>query len=589
MFLRKIYTKPSKFFDTVIFRDGINFVYAYRDKKEKNGTLNNLGKSTFLDLIDFCLGSDFKATHTPRLFDALEEGILKGITVYLEIEVENNSLLIVRGFDNPNNLTFYSANSETKTLKLDEAREYLFNFIFARSGYPGIMDSAWLRSLLPFYIKILRHRKAEYPDPFFYLDYKNVTVLLQFHLFILNISNTYFHDLQNLNQQNKKNISFEKENRSRLMTIYNLRKFEQAQSILNQKISELNELRSKLETFRFAKTQQINYEKANELSKKINELTLKNYLDQQKINSYLESVKETSTIRINDVEKIFNEAFELFGSTVKHTLEESIEFKKNLHISRKQFIDREIKTLKESIKQRNEQIDTLDQTRAEFYSILSTADSVKNYTDSRNVYDDKLKEIAALEEHINAVNHYTKEIIKLETDIDEIASSIIEFRSEVIPQEKQIFDLIDAIHKAIYVKPPLKHIFSFSTDLKTDSILRMKIMDSSGKQGKGINKSRSLIYDLAVLFYSIENKIKAPRFIIHDGIFDGFDKAKALETFDFLDKKIAEGFKFQYIVTLNDEGIYKTAGKNADALHHRILKEAILKLTPDIPLFKQNY
>ena len=589
MFLRKIYTKPSKFFDTVIFRDGINFVYAYRDKKEKNGTLNNLGKSTFLDLIDFCLGSDFKATHTPRLFDALEEGILKGITVYLEIEVENNSLLIVRGFDNPNNLTFYSANSETKTLKLDEAREYLFNFIFARSGYPGIMDSAWLRSLLPFYIKILRHRKAEYPDPFFYLDYKNVTVLLQFHLFILNISNTYFHDLQNLNQQNKKNISFEKENRSRLMTIYNLRKFEQAQSILNQKISELNELRSKLETFRFAKTQQINYEKANELSKKINELTLKNYLDQQKINSYLESVKETSTIRINDVEKIFNEAFELFGSTVKHTLEESIEFKKNLHISRKQFIDREIKTLKESIKQRNEQIDTLDQTRAEFYSILSTADSVKNYTDSRNVYDDKLKEIAALEEHINAVNHYTKEIIKLETDIDEIASSIIEFRSEVIPQEKQIFDLIDAIHKAIYVKPPLKHIFSFSTDLKTDSILRMKIMASSGKQGKGINKSRSLIYDLAVLFYSIENKIKAPRFIIHDGIFDGFDKAKALETFDFLDKKIAEGFKFQYIVTLNDEGIYKTAGKNADALHHRILKEAILKLTPDIPLFKQNY
>lgn len=177
----------------------------------------------------------------------------------------------------------------------------------------------------------------------------------------------------------------------------------------------------------------------------------------------------------------------------------------------------------------------------------------------------------------------------MERDIDEIASSIIEFRKELVPQEKQIFNLIVSIHKAIYVQPPLKHVFSFSTNLETDSILRMDIMESTGKQGKGINKSRSLIYDLAVLFYSIQNNIKSPRFIIHDGIFDGFDKAKALKTFNFLDKKIAEGFKFQYIVTLNDEGVFKNSGKSADKLHERILNDARVRLTPSKPLFKKEF
>ncbi|MCL4549167.1 MAG: DUF2326 domain-containing protein [Bacteroidetes bacterium] len=177
----------------------------------------------------------------------------------------------------------------------------------------------------------------------------------------------------------------------------------------------------------------------------------------------------------------------------------------------------------------------------------------------------------------------------MERDIDEIASSIIEFRKELVPQVKQIFNLIVSIHKAIYVQPPLKHVFSFSTNLETDSILRMDIMENTGKQGKGINKSRSLIYDLAILFYSIQNNIKSPRFIIHDGIFDGFDKAKALKTFNFLDKKIAEGFKFRYIVTLNDEGVFKNSGKSADKLHERILNDARVRLTPSKPLFKKEF
>lgn len=594
MILKKLYTDPSKFFEPIEFVNGINFIYAYRDPNvpkdiDSESDLNGLGKSSFLDLIDFCLGSQFDGTHSPRLYSALQEEILLGITVYLEFEVEGTPITVFRSFNSPNIIGFKLGQQRIFYKKIEQAREYLFNYIFSRSNYSGIAEPIWLRSLIQFYIKILKYRKAEYPDPFNYLDFKNKTALLQFHLFLLNINNSLFVNLFNLNQQIKKSETFEKENRERVMDIYGFKKFNQAESRLNQMNTELEELKDKLLTFHFARSQQINVDKANDLSKQINDLTLKNYLDQQKIDSYKESIKANYSIRIGEVEKLYNETTELVGTQIRKTLEDTINFKKLLQESRKSFVEKEIETLTANITVRNTDIDNLDQLRAEIYNILSTANTVKNYTDSRNLLDSKLKEATILGEQINSSKHYTLEIAKLTEELDKLTTLILSFRDSIIPQEQEISQLITSIHSSIYPNNLLPHIFSFSTDIKSDWVMKMSILEGSKKHGKGYNKARTLIYDLAVLFYSINKGYNAPRFIIHDGIFDGVDKAKALETIEFLDKKVKEGYKFQYIVTLNDEGILKDYGKRGELLHERILKEAIVLLTPSKSLFGKDF
>jgi len=92
------------------------------------------------------------------------------------------------------------------------------------------------------------------------------------------------------------------------------------------------------------------------------------------------------------------------------------------------------------------------------------------------------------------------------------------------------------------------------------------------------------------MILSINNNYNAPRFIIHDGIFDGIDKLQFVDVVKFLNKQQERGLKFQYIVALNEEGVL-TDKLDPDKIaeHKKIIQEAILKLTPDKPLFKKHF
>jgi len=54
---------------------------------------------------------------------------------------------------------------------------------------------------------------------------------------------------------------------------------------------------------------------------------------------------------------------------------------------------------------------------------------------------------------------------------------------------------------------------------------------------------------------TINSKLKGPRFLVHDGIFDSLDKSHLIKTYEFIQKKIQEGFEFQYIAIINEGGI----------------------------------
>ena len=107
---------------------------------------------------------------------------------------------------------------------------------------------------------------------------------------------------------------------------------------------------------------------------------------------------------------------------------------------------------------------------------------------------------------------------------------------------------------------------------------------------KGRNQGRTLIYDLSVLFYEIAQNIKTPRFLIHDGIFDGVDKTHFIELVKYLEEQKLQGKQFQYILTINEEGTLSDKFGDADVVNpEKIEKEAILVLTPDKKLFGKDF
>lgn len=593
MFLRKFYTVPATYFDDITFNDGLNYVYGYRDKETKPGekdSLNNIGKSTFLDMIDFSLASDFTTDKSPRLYGANEKGLLKGITVYLEFETDTDYYKVSRSFDRPSVLTISSKTTEEKEYPLIEIRKILCDIIFEREDYQGFYSPDWFRRLISFYIKILRTNKREYPDPFSYLEFTSEAELLQYHLFLLDINNRLAHNnvevLTNISDK-KKLVNTASKN---FVSAYNFKNTSDVESKINQIRSEIVDLKEKINAFRLASSQQINADKANELTKEINKLSFENYSDQKKIDTYNESLSTNLSIRLGTVESIYKDLNELLATNIKKTLDEAVKFRKKLLASRKDFILEEIEKLKEEIKRKQAKTDELDKQRAEYFRILSTANAIKNLSDAYTLIESKEKEASNLEGQIKLFTLYTKELSDLQQNESKIESQIIEFRETIRSVEQDIHRIFYTLYRQLYPPTNDSNIFSFSINSKKDSKLRLNILHNNERHGKGKNRGRTLVYDFTVLLYSIQQNYKAPRFIIHDGIFDGVDKIHFVDVVNMINSQLEQGHKFQYIVTLNEEGVLTDKfDPGKVAAHEKIIEEAILKLTPDKPLFRKKF
>ena len=594
MYLKKFYTRPAKYFSDITFNMGVNYVYGYRDKKKNDGkdSLNNLGKSAFLDMIDFTLGSDFSKDKDTRLFAAFNLGFLHNITVYLEFEVGENYYIVSRNFNFPDKVNFKKNDWDFKELSLSEFKAELCNIIFARDDYTGFYSSGWLRRLLAFYITILKNKRLEYPDPFKYLEFTSELEHLQYHLYLLNIDNRLIYNLNNkvVEIEVKKklvNKSFEN-----FISVHQLKTVTDVENKINQLKTEIDEIHEKIKAYKLADSQKLNAEKANELTKKINKLAFDNFSYQKRIDTYKESLSNKLSIRLNTIETLYNEFESLLGTKIKKELDEVIDFRKNLISSRKDFINEEIDKLNNEIDINNSRIDELDNKRAEIFRILSTASAVKNLSDATTLILDKEKEVSNLEGQINTYTFYSKQVAELQKEISSLESNLYGFRDKIRSIELEFYKIFKSIYNELFPQKPNSSLFSFSINSKPNvkSKLKIDILNDPEKFGKAKNRGRTLVYNLAVLFYSINKNYNAPRFLIHDGIFDGVDKLHFVDVIKFLNKQLDKNYKFQYIVTLIEEGVLTDKlDPEKVAAHEKIIDEAILLLTPDKPLFKEHY
>ena len=95
-----------------------------------------------------------------------------------------------------------------------------------------------------------------------------------------------------------------------------------------------------------------------------------------------------------------------------------------------------------------------------------------------------------------------------------------------------------------------------------------------------------MIYDIAIMLNTIYKSINTPKFIIHDGIFDGMDKSHFVALYHYVQGLQAKRTKFQYIVTTIEEGELKeNFGKTENLTSENISNQATLVLSKGKPLW----
>ena len=163
MILTKLYTQPTELFPTVKFRPGLNFIYGIKDKPDD--TLNGIGKSVFLDFLDFALLSYFNHSANTRLNRAYRKNIISNHRVVLEFKIKNVPYKISRSFDDPDIAYFSKHNKQGEKYNIRDLRFELTKHVFGRKFYLGVIEESWYRNLIKFYLKIQKVADEKFTDP----------------------------------------------------------------------------------------------------------------------------------------------------------------------------------------------------------------------------------------------------------------------------------------------------------------------------------------------------------------------------------------------------------------------------------------
>lgn len=592
MILKKLYTlpDPERFFKPVEFVPGFNFIFGKKefisDPKE---SLNGIGKSAFLELIDFALLSSFKKNEGKRIYDAYQKGILKGVSVALEFEVDGIIYIIIRSFDKPRIISFSEANSNPVEYYITDLSEKLCNLIFNRPGYPGHFENTWLRQLIPFFIKIQFSKDHKFTDPIKYLKQARPVQLPQYHFFFMDIDNTLANINYQIQEELRKIEPALEEIQSFLLEEYKLNDIGSTEDKINNLKLQIDDLQKGIDNFKLRKNYENDENRANILTQEIKQLWFGNNNDQKKIENYLSSFNLETTVSTNKVKELYAE-FGLIADKIKKSLDDVIEFRKSLIKSRKEFLKDEIDRLKNLIQERTSLINTKEEERSKIYSKLSKKNAIKDLTTAYNSINSLKDELGELEARIRSYRQITKKKIEIQKREKTLESEILDFKEKISSQQFEISRYISDIYHRLYADATTSSVFSINTKFDSQAKFYFSILESSKMLSTGRNQGRTLIYDLTILFHAIEKGFKLPRFLIHDGIFNEMDKTHLIELYKFLNEKKEEGLNFQYILTLNEEGHLTENFGDSDLLTPEKIKEkAILVLTPYDMLFKTKY
>lgn len=593
MFLKRLYSEPSGLFrsgkhehpHTIVFKEGFNFIFGKKDNaSDSKDSLNGLGKSTICDLIDFCLLADFNAKNS-RLF--AEKQRLGKYTIVLEFQIQDKDYIVKRSVES-SSITLGLIGNE-KEFDSKKAKQYLFNLIFENPNYEGVLNESWYRALLSFFMKIHKKRnlKDEFSDPINFLTANNTLYeLLPYHFFLLGFDNSVLCE----------NLSIQKEVKDREKAIRQVKKLveENYQLNIKQVDNQLSKLRNEakkikvaVDAFKLAEQHKDVESKLNDFTGRIKFLSEQNFWLDKKVKSYKESYELKDTIsdaKIKSIEKLYSELNDVFQKKISKSLKDAVDFRKKIAQSREEFLKEEIQELEATIRHQEKEIQELDNERQKLFGFLKSKEAFKDLTEAFYFLGEKEKEISDLEGKVKVYNDLQKQKIESDTKDAELKKQA----GELIETLKNDIDAFEALfsdtYRAIY---PESEESGFSIRADYEGKNKVDISISFDKdESKGWNKGRTLVYDIAIMLNTIQKSINAPKFLIHDGIFDGMDKAHFVALYHYIQGLQKQGKRFQYIVTMIEEGqLSESFGKTDELTPEKIAEQAIVVLSEQSPLW----
>lgn len=560
MKLSSIYSSKPEIFQDLRFSPGLNVVLAeIRLPENLEKDTHNLGKSTLGRLLDFCLlggfGSDlFLYRHKDRFAD---------FVFFLELEIGPASFLTLRrSVEENTKISFKRHNRQYQNYRDLEEQDwdhYRQPLDRSKEILDGILN---LQALKPYAFRkgigyILRSQD-DYRDVFQlsafrggHADWKPfVAQLLGFDSSL--VSAHYAKEAES----------------DRLTETIKLVQSElvgvdtdpsKVDGLLLLKQQEANRKRELLDVFDFRPGEEDrNRQVVDELDARISRRNDRRYVLSFNKRKLEESLAEGEVLfDPARASRLFQEAGILFEGQIKRDFEQLIEFNRAITEERRQYLTQELSDVDREIGQVNQELLDLNHQRSQALSFLRDIDAFEKYRVLTDELSEIQAEVIALETQRESIRRLQELRIKqreTDSELGQLATRLdIEQRSKNESQESKyssirlIFsDIVDrVISQSALIAGTLngKSHFEFTAD-----IIGVTGDASSAGRGTSYKKLLCVAFDLTLM--RAHEKEGYPKFVFHDGIFEGLDDRKKANLLEVVREYCDLGF--QQIITLID-------------------------------------
>ena len=530
------------------FTSGVNLILADRSKTAgEKDTTNALGKSTLVEIIDFCLGSNTSPNKGLRVEP------LQGWAFTLELTIGGHDVAVTRSTDAPG---FFAVEGVTSGWPEQPTPN--------KQGIPGLDTKRWravlawgmfglseatsdggykpsARSLLSYFV---RNEGAAYNTPFKHFDSQKTWDIQVHNAFLLGLNWEKAALWQRLKDQKNALDALKQAIKTGAVDgeLASLGELEAERLRLS---TQLDRDREALASFRVLPQYREIEAQANALTAEIHGLVNANITHKRRLERYLDSLVSENVPSDDRLEAFYNEAGIALPGAVKKTLSDARAFHEKIVANRREFIAGEIAALQSGIEQRDGQIAALTERRANYLSALAGQGALEELTQLQELHAATRLKVDELTSRMTQLRQMTSKADTIKVEIVELKRAASLDYEERRARWSQALSLFSDFSEHLYKSPGRLVIDIDDNGYRFD-------VEIAGSPSEGINKMKIFCYDLVLISFARQRGLGID-FLIHDStIFDGVDprqRAHALELAAEMSKK----FGFQYICTLNTD------------------------------------
>ena len=539
--------KPS--FQTVKFKDGLNFIIGGKSNEQKNNksTYNGVGKSLMVRIIHFCLGcSKIKSF----------ENSLNDWEFTLKFKIDNNYYSASRKCSNQNKIVLNG-----KEMTVTEFNEFMGATLF-------FLDKVKYKYLTyrPLISRFIR------PNKYSYDNYD--TFVPKETEYNKNLCNSYLLGLDVSLIDTKKELVCKKKEVTDAKKIFE--KDETIQSFFKKKekidvsIIDLEQnienLKEEIKNFKIADNYYEIKKEADEEQIELNNLENDLLLMKSAIENIDKSLSIKTDISKDKIIAMYEEAKVELNDMIVKKLEEVENFHNKLLDNRVKRLIKQKNELKSRIKEIEEQKQRLSVALDENLKLLGAYGALEEY----NSLNSKLNEY---QNRLEKLNDYKELIEKYKNELNNVN---INLQQENIITNNYLKDSKDIINQNILVFRELAQRFypNKTSGIQIDNNeseknqnrfnVSVEIQDDSSD---GVNGIKIFCYDYTIMLNGYNNNV---RFICHDSrLFSDIDPRQKSECIKIANEYTKE-YGFQYIVTLNEDFLDTVKGATSEEEYSEI-------------------